>query len=113
MIKYTSLLLGLMVKFSPMVFYLFGPPVFIYSVVRFRSLDPVFWKLIFVGFIIILAGCVNSVVRFRSNGLAFSKMTEDHRAFIALCCGSFQMCVSIDDSGSFQMNAAQTAPSPC
>ena len=52
MIKYTSLLLGLMVKFSPMVFYLFGPPVFIYSVVRFRSLDPVYWKLIFVGFII-------------------------------------------------------------
>ena len=30
-----------MVIFGPLVFYLFGPPVFIYSVVRFRSSDPV------------------------------------------------------------------------
>ena len=38
---YTCLLFGLMVKFGPLVFYLFGPPVFIFSVIRFQSSDPV------------------------------------------------------------------------
>ena len=38
---YTSLLFGLMVKFGRMVFYLFGPSVCIYLVVRFRLSDPV------------------------------------------------------------------------
>ena len=38
---YTTLLFGRMVIFGPMVFYLFGPPVFIYSVMQFWSSDPV------------------------------------------------------------------------
>ena len=49
-------------------------------------------------FILILAGCVNSVVQFQSNGRASSKMCVPRDD-----CRSFQMCVSIDDSGSFQM----------
>ena len=41
---YTTLLFVVMVKFRPMVFYLFGHPVFIYSAVWFRWLDPVSFK---------------------------------------------------------------------
>ena len=38
---YTISLFGLMFEFGPIVFYFFGPPVFIYLVIQFQSSDPI------------------------------------------------------------------------